>query len=79
MVVTTPKLPALPLQDLNDAIEYAGLKSWLVDISIWPGILSESRAAAAANGIGLCENFSNYRACEAEGRKRALENVYSIT
>jgi hypothetical protein len=57
IVVTAPLLPALTWMDLNDAVENAGLQSWLVDFMSFPKTFSELRAQYAGQGEGPCESF----------------------
>lgn len=79
VVVTTPLLPALTSADLNDAIEYAGLRSWLVYSFPYPKILSESRAVFAANGNGLCKTYKYLYKCQDEEQKMPAHSVYTVT
>ncbi|OCK75261.1 hypothetical protein K432DRAFT_337755, partial [Lepidopterella palustris CBS 459.81] len=79
VVVTSPLLPALTSEDLNDAIEYAGLSSWLIYSIPYPDILAESRALFAANGNGLCKNYENLYECQEEEKKMPGHIVYSVT
>jgi len=81
VVVSSPYIPSLPIWDLNDAIEYAGLKSWLLTDGrgLYPGILSTGKAASGGWGIGLCENYRRIYACQAEARERPFEVVYTIS
>lgn len=54
VAITTPYMPALTPEDLNDALEYAGLEPWKgLD---YPRRIVEADAAYAANGYGLCNN-----------------------
>ncbi|KAI9857448.1 MAG: hypothetical protein M1813_008198 [Trichoglossum hirsutum] len=79
VVITTPLLPALTSEDLNDAIEYAGLRSWLIYSTPYPKILAESRSLFAANGNGLCKNYKHLYECEEEENKMPVHTVYSVT
>jgi hypothetical protein len=55
VVVAAPFSPALTRENINDAIEYAGLRSWhFIDHFYFLGPLGESRAVFASNGDGLC-------------------------
>jgi len=81
VVVTTPQFPDLIREDLQDAIEYAGLRSWL-DYSLpYPTMLYAPNAAYAANGQGLCKERENLYTCleEAEDGDIPLEQLYAIT
>ncbi|ODM17951.1 hypothetical protein SI65_06739 [Aspergillus cristatus] len=77
VIVATPTFPALRLSDLYDAIEYAGLESWLTPEIGYPGVLSESNAAFGAHGYGLCENYKSDYDCEDESYELPRERVYS--
>jgi hypothetical protein len=48
VAVGAPLLPGLRHEDLNDAVEHAGLRSWLADFMLCPARLSEPRAHLAA-------------------------------
>ena len=81
VAISTPAIPSLPIWDLNDAIEHAGLSSWLLtdDGVLYPGILSMGKAASGSWGIGLCTHYRKIYHCEAEGRQRPHETVYTIS
>ena len=81
IIVTTPQFPGLTREDLNDAIEYAGLRSWQEYRLPYPTMLYSSNAAYAASGRGLCEEWDNIYACleEAEDGDIPLEQVYAVT
>lgn len=81
VVVTTPQFPALTREDLQDAVEYAGMKSWLDYPLPYPTMLYAPNAAYAANGRGLCQEWRNLYACleEAEDGDIPLEQVFAIT
>ena len=66
VVVTTPFFPALTDKDLNDALEYAGLRSWLVYPLPYPKMIYTSNAAFAGNGQGLCTHWDHLYACHDE-------------
>jgi hypothetical protein len=68
-VVTIPHLHALYQEDVDDALEYAGL----ISLASWPywtgssdGFFPESAAAYAGNGFGLCSNYTDVDSCERE-------------
>lgn len=61
-----PLFPGLTHHDINEAIEYAGLRSWHVFEIPYPRVLSESRAAFGANGYGLCQYYKNIYECQEE-------------
>jgi hypothetical protein len=81
VVVTTPQFPGLTKEDLEDAIQYAGLKSWLEYPLPYPTMLHAQNAALAGNGQGLCKELNNIYACleEAEDGGFPLEQVFAVT
>ena len=80
VVVTTPQFPGLTRDDLRDAIEYAGLRSWLEYPLPYPKMLSTLNAAFAGNNLGLCTEWRNIYACweEAEEGYLPLETVLGV-
>ena len=62
----TPDLPALIREDLHDAIEYAGLRSWLIYPIPYPSMLYTANAAFAGSGRGLCHQWWDIDACQDE-------------
>lgn len=79
VVVTPPPFPALRPADLNDAIEYAGLQSWLSPESSSLRVLSESNSAFGAHGYGLCQNYKDHDDCEDEYYELPHERVYFVS
>jgi hypothetical protein len=81
VVVTAPQFPGLTREDLEDAVEHAGLKSWLEYMIPYPQMLYAPNAAFAANGRGLCVELDNLYACleEAEVGDIPLEHVFAVT
>ena len=68
VAVTRPSMPALTLEDLDDALEHAGLLGWLGDSGgSQPKHVVESQAAFAGNGHGLCTLYQDVMACWDEG------------
>ncbi|GIZ38828.1 hypothetical protein CKM354_000222900 [Cercospora kikuchii] len=66
IVLSHLRFPALTAEDIGDAIEYAGLQSWLHtrNNGEWdPNQLSENRAALAAHGINLCQEYGSWQVC----------------
>jgi hypothetical protein len=78
VVVTTPLLPALTQDDLNDALEYAGLRTWLLNYALFPKRLSESRAYYAGTGNGLCKTYQDLFECWDEEYHMSWETVYYV-
>ena len=79
IAVTTPSFPALTQEDINDALEFAGLQTWLPHDFAYPNRISEANAAFAANGNGLCTNYRDFYTCEDEGEEMPQHQVLSIT
>jgi hypothetical protein len=77
VAVTTPRFEALTSEDLNDALEYTGIRSWLIYPLPYPTQISEANAVFAANGNGLCKQYTNLYECKAESMP--LHQVYSVT
>lgn len=80
IVVATPQFPGLTRYDLEDAIEYAGLKSWLEYALPYATMLHAPNAAFAADGRGLCKEWRNLYACldEATEGEIPFEQVYTV-
>lgn len=79
VVVTTPRFEALTSEDLNDALEHSGLRSWLIYSLPYPTRISEANAAFAANGNGLCKQYTNLYECQEETEDMPLHQVYAVT
>ncbi|KAL9094861.1 MAG: hypothetical protein Q9165_002810 [Trypethelium subeluteriae] len=81
VVVTTPQFPGLTREDVQDAIEYSGLRSWLEYPLPYPTMLYTLNAAYAGNGRGLCKQWRDPYACweEAEEGEIPLETVLGVT
>lgn len=79
VVVTTPRFEALTTEDLNDALEYLGLRSWLIYPLPYPTQISEANAAFAANGNGLCKKYTDLYECQEETEDMPLHQVYAVT
>lgn len=54
---TSPSLAGLMTDDVNDALEFLGLRSWIDDSDYYPDHILEADAVYAANGYGLCNNY----------------------
>jgi hypothetical protein len=66
IVLAHPRFPGLTAEDVGDAIEYAGLQSWLHlpnDDPSAPNQLSQNRAALAAHGVNLCKEYGSWSTC----------------
>ncbi|MCJ1386477.1 hypothetical protein MMC17_009603 [Xylographa soralifera] len=75
VVVTSPNLKGILSEDLDDAIEFAGLRSLL---GVFPSRVPETFAALAGNGFGLCANYTSHHGCEIEEEEMPLEQVLAI-
>jgi hypothetical protein len=64
-VTARPKLPGLTGEDLEDAMEYAGMKM-LNSYNYKGSEISETSAAFAGTGKGLCSNPEDIESCEDE-------------
>lgn len=82
VALTHPSIPALAREDVDDALEYAGLRGWLGDSSgFQPRHIAESQAAFAGNGHGLCPSYEDMSLCwsENEALPRGLGLFVSMT
>jgi hypothetical protein len=68
VLVAVPHMHALYQEDTEDALEYAGL----IDLASQPyrigGPYAEAGAAFNGLGFGLCSNYTDIKACDAEER-----------
>lgn len=76
-VTTIPHLPGLTREDLEDAMEYAGLKM-LRGYNFF-GDVDHVRATYAALGNGLCHNPEDIKSCEEEEANMKYYHVLSIS
>lgn len=64
VAVTRPSIAASTQEDLDDAMEYAGLHGWVGDSRGYqPHHVVESQAAFAGNGNGLCTSYTDVLKC----------------
>lgn len=75
-VATTPHLVALYEEDIADAFEYVGLQ--FESLPYWRTLVVETAAAYAGYGIGLCTNYTNPSACNAEQRSMPTEDIMAV-
>ncbi|KXX78407.1 hypothetical protein MMYC01_205886 [Madurella mycetomatis] len=76
VAVTLPAVGAIMEVDMADALEYAGLGSWLGDSYRYqPGRIYQSRAVFAAHGHGLCTSYTDICECWHEGDSLACRLV----
>ncbi|USW54907.1 hypothetical protein Slin15195_G082260 [Septoria linicola] len=66
IVLAHMRFPGLTAEDIGDAVEYAGLHSWMhLPNEVWwdPDQSSENRAALAAHGVNLCQEVGGWSLC----------------
>ena len=79
VALSTPYLPGLYQEDLNDALTLAGLTTpFSIGDIRFEAQLSRSIAALAGNGLGLCENFTSLSACIDEEAEMPSKNILTI-
>jgi hypothetical protein len=78
VIVATPSMRGLDWRDLQEAINYAGLKS-LHDDTYLLAQVPETSAAFATNGYGLCQDYVHPYVCESEEDEMTTEVVFAIT
>jgi len=81
VAVTRAPLSGLREEDFDDALEYAGLRSWLISppesqAGLYPTRLAEAHAVFAANGNGLCANYKNLFECWEEEERMPEQTVF---
>jgi hypothetical protein len=81
VAVTRPSIPAFTQEDLDDALEYAGLRGWLGDSrGFQPKHVVESQAAFAGSGHGLCTSYQDVMECyEGTAHPKSLGLFISLT
>lgn len=80
VAVTLPAIRAITEEDVADALEYAGLGSWLGDSDRYqPRHIHQSRAVFAAHGHGLCTNYADVCECWNEGDGLACRLVLFVS
>lgn len=77
--MSNPPLTGLSQVDLQDAIEYAGLKTSLDYPPPYPLKLESAPAAYAGNGLGLCDDYLNLYACWDEVDEMRTKYVFAVT
>ena len=84
-LVSTPHLPGLYQEDILDAIEYGGSHAIAGGLALTPingrSGYDQPRsvlAAMAGNGWGICKNYTNIPACEAEENSMPTKRVFTI-
>jgi hypothetical protein len=78
VVVATPYMSGLDWRDIREAINFAGLKSLHDDTDLLVQA-PETSAAFAANGHGLCQDYTNPYVCEDEEDEMPPEMVLAVT
>ena len=77
VAVAVPRLDGLTLEDINDALEYTGLQSWIGEGIANRWWTSEATAAFGAYGNGLCENYRHVYDCKDE--ELPWHRVYAVS
>ncbi len=75
-VAATPHLVALYEEDLADASEHIGLQ--LQYLPYWHNHMTETGAAYAGYGLGLCGNYTDQPACNDEMQAMPDENIMAV-
>ena len=76
-VAARPKLPGITVEDLDDAMQYAGLRS--LRAYNYLGDVSETSAAFAGMGYGLCSKPRDLDICEDEEAEMPLQYVLAVS
>ena len=71
-LATFPNFPGLQYQVVSDAFNYASIHL------LKEGRVAPVAAAAAANGLGLCETYAEINACDVEEAQMAMKRVLTI-
>lgn len=77
-LLTIPSLPGLSYEDLQDALEYAGLIMLSTHRHIGDKV-SDTSAAFAGSGNGLCEHYDNVEACEDEEADMPISHILALS
>ncbi|KAI9730187.1 MAG: hypothetical protein M1835_003579, partial [Candelina submexicana] len=76
VLAATPKFPSLIEEDIDDALEFAGLKPLKgYDLA---GSLTETTAAFAGSGFGLCTSYTDINLCEHQQDAFPAERVLAV-
>ncbi|GAB1316056.1 hypothetical protein MFIFM68171_06266 [Madurella fahalii] len=82
VAVAHPPIPGLAAYDVADALEYAGLRSWLTSetagAGLYPARLTEAHAVFAAEGQGLCNNYKDLFECWDEQERMVHHTVLLV-
>jgi len=79
VAIAIPRLDGLTREDINDALEYAGLQSWIGEEDTNRWWTSEATAAFGEYGNGLCENYRHVYDCEDEDQDLPWHRVYAVS
>lgn len=77
-VISRPMLPGLTAQDLDDAMEYAGMKI-LSSYNCLGTYITSTSVAYAATNHGLCSNPADIESCEDEEVNMPYKFVLSVS
>ncbi|KXX75399.1 hypothetical protein MMYC01_208133 [Madurella mycetomatis] len=82
IAVSHPPISGLAAYDLSDALEHAGLQSWLTsepaEAGLYPARLTEAHAVFAAYGQGLCNNYKDLFECWEEEERMVHHTVLLV-
>ncbi len=79
VAVSLTPVRGLRIQDLEDALAHAGVKSWMqsddVQAGLYPAALTEPHAVYAAHGRGLCRDYKDLFECWEEEEQFTEETL----
>lgn len=79
VVLSAPLYPALTQRDMNDAIVYAGLRSWLKVPVPYPEKFAASRTAFGTTGYGECKHYQGIGECPEDWEDLPIEPEHIIS
>lgn len=79
VAVSVPPIAALADYDIDDAMEYAGLRSWKTEAFPYPYKLESAPMAYAGSGQGLCEDYLDLYTCWDEIWEMPVHYVFAVT
>ena len=77
VVTAFPLLPGLCFEDIDDALDYAGLNP-LTDRKLY-NQPHETSAAYAGYGLGLCKNYTDVDLCHAQEKELPPEHTLAVS
>ncbi|KAL9618666.1 MAG: hypothetical protein Q9160_006633 [Pyrenula sp. 1 TL-2023] len=79
VAVSVPPITAFADYDIDDAMEYAGLRSWKTEAFPYPYKLESAPMAYAGSGQGLCEDYLDLYTCWDEIWEMPVHYVFAVT